>query len=338
MNYAPLIIFGTVLFLATTLGSFTGGIWVAPEHWGDTEIVIPRGASILAIARQLGQAKVIKDPFAFLILVRWQGIESELSAGRYRFTSGMPLARVVAEIRNGEGRRDVVRLRIIEGMTNHEIFALLEEEGIVIPRELDRVRLFREEFAFLPFDGERTLEGFLFPDTYVFHDNIESREVIKRLLHNFENKVVRRQELHLQADSWQELFDIIRLASLIEKEVPDPTERAVVAGILARRLDINIPLQVDATICYIKSLRALGEGCLPISANDLRQDHPYNTYQRIGLPPGPIANPGLGAIAAALSPRPSPYWYYLSDPKTKRTIFSVSSEEHQAAKRRYLAP
>ena len=121
------------------------------------------------------------------------------------------------------------------------------------------------------------------------------------------------------------------MASLIEREVPDSDERRIVAGILWKRIENGIPLQVDATICYIKS-----GPCLPITEEDKDRDSLYNTYRYLGLPPAPISNPGADAIEASKNPEDSPYWYYISDPETNQTIFAQTLDEHNRNVVKYL--
>jgi UPF0755 protein len=152
-------------------------------------------------------------------------------------------------------------------------------------------------------------------------------EVIGRLEENFRKKAAPL----LALDPGKERENLI-LASLIEKEVPDSDERRLVAGILKKRLSYEIPLQVDAAFCYIKK-----PPCHPITAEDLTIDSPYNTYKYKGLPPGPISNPGEDAIRAVINPMPSDYWFYLSDPETRRTIFARTLDEHRQNRVKYLS-
>jgi UPF0755 protein len=125
------------------------------------------------------------------------------------------------------------------------------------------------------------------------------------------------------------------LASLLEREVSDFKDRQIVAGILLKRLGVGMPLQVDATICYIKKSEGQ-EDCYPLQPADFKKDSPYNTYVNRGLPAGPIGNPGRAAIEAAMSPQKSAYWYYLSDPETGKTIFSETLDTHAANRVKYL--
>lgn len=328
-----LIVVGAFIFIFSSLIAVAGGVFMSPSNVTQpVEIVIPKGASLLEIAQELKSAGVIKDPFIFAVFVRLNGKDANLSAGRYIFVPAKAtFASILAELRFGRGRKDAIVFRVAEGETNFEIFDRLAQFGFHVPAELDRAYEFSGEFPFLAdLEDGVGLQGYLLPDTYIFTEAESARDVIYRMLKNFETKVPKVY----QPDS-RALYSLITLASLLEREIADSNERQIVAGILLKRLSAGIPLQVDATICYIKFLRR-NPDCLPITSSDLALDNPYNTYKYTGFPPGPLSNPAVAAILSAATPENSPYLYYLSDPKTKRTIFSKTYEEHLEAKRRYL--
>lgn len=335
---ARFLLAGLLLFLGATMASFVGGAFGPQSNFAAvSEVVIPRGSSVLEIAKFLERARVVRDPLAFSVLVKLRGIEGRLSSGRYSFNPprAFRLPDVISQLEDGKGRKDVILIQLREGETNRELFAKLRTYGFDTLTALDRAQAFWEEFPFLAgLPPDANLQGYLFPDTYVFADAVSEREVLESMLNNFVTKALGLPEL--KGTEAKELHERVILASLLEKEIPDFEERRLAAGILLRRIEEGIPLQVDATICYMKSLRKPASPCLPITDVDLVMDHPYNTYRNPGLPPGPIANPGIQAILAALTPRGSPYRYYLSDPRTRRTIFSMSHEEHQRAKRAKL--
>ena len=148
------------------------------------------------------------------------------------------------------------------------------------------------------------------------------------------SQIMKIQQLGLSMES-ENLEETLILASLIQEEIKDPFEMRIGAGILKKRLEAGIPLQIDTTLCYLKGVD--GMGCLPITQADKALDSPYNTYLYRGLPPGPISNPGLDAIRATLNPANSPYLYYVSDPKTGRTIFGKTLDEHNQNVIKYLS-
>lgn len=179
------------------------------------------------------------------------------------------------------------------------------------------------------------LEGYLFPDTYEFFAGSKAVAVARRMGENFDTKALPSFAKAVEDRSSilpsRNLNDIIKVASLIEKEVPGSDDRRIVAGIIWKRLRNRFPIQVDSAICYVKP-----EPCYPVTKDDFAVDSPYNTYMYKGLPPTPISNPGLDAIIAAMSPKESPYWFYLTEPKKGRTIFSIDLDEHNKNVYRYL--
>ena len=185
-----------------------------------------------------------------------------------------------------------------------------------------------EEMIRLKLPGEN-LEGFLFPDTYQFPLRVSGEEVVKKMRDNFDKKLTPDLKKEIQRQG-KTISEIITMASLIEKEVSKNEDKELVSGILWKRLKNNIPLQVDATITYIT-----GKRTTKISKEETQIDSPYNTYKYLGFPPGPICNPGIDSIKAAIYPKNSEYWYYLSTPEGK-TIFSKTLEEHNIAKEKYL--
>lgn len=199
---------------------------------------------------------------------------------------------------------------IPEGATVADINKLLRETGVLTGE--------------LP----QSLEGYLFPDTYEFFVPSNAETVKAKFEENFNKKA---RTAVPEGSSEEDLKEILIKASLIEKEVPDSSERRIVAGIMMKRLKNNIPLQMDASLCYGKQ-----SPCSPITESDKKTDSPFNTYQNLGLPPHPIANPGVDAILAAMNPATTPYWFYLSDPKSKKTIFSKTLDEHNNNIVKYL--
>ncbi|OGY56397.1 MAG: hypothetical protein A2Y84_01830 [Candidatus Colwellbacteria bacterium RBG_13_48_8] len=202
-------------------------------------------------------------------------------------------------------------ITVPEGWTVRKINQLLQKEGILVDRELPP-----------------GLEGYLFPDTYEFFLDSSTEVVTSKFQSNFKSQV---GKIGLDIND-SKTADIIIMASMLEKEIKEPEERRVASGVLWRRLDVGVPLQVDATICFIKE----EDECLPITNGDKKIDSPYNTYLYKDLPPSPISNPGLESILAALRPADSSYWYYLSDLETGETIFAETLDEHNQNIIKYL--
>ena len=201
---------------------------------------------------------------------------------------------------------------IPEGSTVSDINRILTEAGV-----LENVLL------------DSSLEGYLFPDTYDFFLGSSITVVDEKFRENFATKAV---PIFESAGGGVSVNEILTIASLIEGEVRDTSERRIVSGIIWRRIKLGIPLQIDATICFVK-----GDPCLPITDEDKVIDSLYNTYRYRGLPPGPINNPGVDAINASINPKESVYLYYISDPKTGETIFAKSLDEHNSNVVKYLS-
>ena len=198
---------------------------------------------------------------------------------------------------------------------------IIDEEGSLISLHPDRFG----DYWFL--EGAETLEGFLFPDTYEFYEQSSPEVVARKMLENWRGKA------SLFFISKEATFSQIIVASLVEKEIRDEQEeRALAAGVIFKRLRNNMPLQVDATLCYIKDKFKCGQ----VVPSDKETDSLYNTYKNKGLPPAPIANPGLSAIKAAVSPKNSEYWYFISDPETGKTVFAQTLDEHAKNIVKYL--
>jgi len=297
-----IFVFSFLLFSVPLL--FLWGIFLPKEKISSPKIFsVEKGQGLFEIGENLEKDGLIKSKIFFdfyVILIRK---EKNLQAGKYFLSSSMNIPQIVQKIISGDIAK--VKVTIPEGFTVKEIEETL---GIKLPGE--------------------NLEGYLFPDTYYFPIDASGEEVVKIMRENFEKKILPyKEEIEKSGRSLQE---IITMASLLEKEVKTKEEKEIVAGILWKRLKAGIPLQVDATITYIT-----GKKTTKISLEDLQIDSSYNTYKYKGLPPGPICNPGLESILAALYPKESEYWYYLSTPDGK-TLFFKTLEEHNLAKAKYL--
>lgn len=314
---------GAFLAALLSIAVFVGGLWPARPDAGESDGVIFRvveGEGFRAIADRLEEEGLIRSTSAFKLYSLLTGSASHLKPGTYKLSAAMSAPDILSEIVAGEDKE--VAVTVQEGASAYEIDLLLSKEGIV------------KQGEFLNFVTSEDLEGKLFPDTYRFFRDSSVVEIAGKFLENFRSKIGSK----LDGLKEREVKEVLTLASLVEKEVPDLEDRKIVAGILKKRLARGMPLQVDATICYIKKVRSYPDikACYPFNPLDFKIDLPYNTYLYKGLPPGPIGNPGLSAISAVLAPTKSPYWYYLSDPKTKKTIFAATLDEHNENRVKYL--
>ncbi len=320
-----------LVFSLLILGLLSNEIYRPHAAFSNSKsIEIPQGFGSRKIAELLKKEGVIRSKSAFIIYVTLKNKASQLKPGNYVF-SRAAIPKIVGDlVRGGTNERMII---IPEGWSVKDIATYLEREGIVSSEDFLAVAEHQElnNFKFLEaIPAKATLEGFLFPDTYRIFKDAKPEDIAIKMLENFDRKVTPelRQEINRQGKT---LFKIITMASLIEKEVRKDEDRVLVSGILWKRLKIGMALQVDATITYLTDKKDT-----KVSREETKIDSPYNTYKYPGLPAGPIANPGLSAIRAAIYPKDSPYLYYLSAPDG-RTIFSRTLEEHNAAKAKYLA-
>lgn len=302
------------------------------------EFQISKGSGFQGIADSLYAQNFIRSPKIFMAYGVLTGSAHLLKPGNYLLSSGSSTPAILEVIERGPSIDTAVVLQ--EGATLKDMDKVLSGKGILAGGSLAKlpVKALAEKYPFLK--NIRSLEGFLFPDTYRFYGGSSAESVAEKILNAFSSKawpLLSGCDGQSARCSGLDLPEILTVASLLEKEVPVFEDRQMVAGIIYRRLSIGIALQIDATLVYAKCYGTfLTCADSKVYRKDLAFPSIYNTYLHNGLPPGPIGNPGLSAIKAALSPVKSKYLYYLSDPKTGRTIFSETLEEHNLNRSKYL--
>ncbi len=305
---------------------------VSPDPQGGKNIVITikRGASLSEVGELLEQKKLIKSKNFFVLYALLTGREKRIQAGEYRISNAWPLQKILALIVGGE----VIlhRVAIPEGYTVTQIEKLLVEKGIVDQTRF-RKALSSEDFS-LPFlagapEGPRRLEGFLFPATYEFPAGLTEKEILALMLQRFRKAFTPELQRRAQAMGLS-IREVVTLASLVEREAKLEAERPIIAAVFLNRLRCGMRLESCATIQYI-----LGKQKEKLTQQDLRISSSYNTYLHDGLPPGPIANPGLASIKAVLYPAEVDYLYFVARGDGSHH-FSRTLGEHQTAARRYL--
>ena len=289
---------------------------IPPKKFSRNEMInIPKNISLSKAAYLLYKEKIISSPFVFKVAVVFFGGQKGIQAGDYVFKEAKTVWTVAYRMVNGDHGLPKIKVTIREGETVADIADIFNSK---IPN-------FNTPY-FLKISSAH--EGYLFPDTYTFYSNVSAEEVFNTLRKNFDKKM---KSLMLGASlSGRKLHEIIIMASILEKEANTYEDRSIISGILWKRLDENIPLQVDVTFHYFLSRKDTF-----ISLEDLKIDSPYNTYKYRGLPRGPISNPGLDSIKAAIYPKSSPHYFYLSD-KKGNMHYAISHDEHVENKRKYL--
>lgn len=276
---------------------------------------IRSGETLSDAARVLKDRGVIRSEVLFSLLVRLFGGERSITAGEYFFPYRQNIFVIAERMGSGDFQVEPTRVRIVEGST-------VEEVGIQLAESIPGFNLV--EFV----QKTRGKEGYLFPDTYFFMPGQDVNAILGAIDSNFNANIASVQS---KIDAFGvPLSEVIVMASLLEREAPNTYDRRVIAGILWKRIELGMPLQVDAVFPYI-----IGKNTFELTRADLKTNSPYNTYTNKGLPPGPIANPSLDAIIAAVTPVETNYLFYLSD-LDGTMHYSATYTQHLAAKDRYL--
>lgn len=288
-------------------------------------VTIPKGTSVRGIREILARDSIIHDDIRFLLLAKFSGYGSRLQAGEFRLRTGMPPGEVLRELASARSIQYAVT--IPEGLRAAEIAELLGELGWCNPDKFIKFVSDRPLLEKLGMAHLDSLEGYLFPDTYLFTRDISGAEKIIPLMVQRFSAVW--DELTAGLDEEPDQQGTVILASIVEEETGAAEERPLIAGVFHNRLQTGMRLQSDPTVVY-GSKNFAG----PISKEDLQTPTPYNTYTLSGLPVGPISNPGKEALRAVLYPTPTDHLYFVS--KNNGTHqFSKSLIEHNRAVNKY---
>lgn len=309
-------VFLLIIVLALILWWKNGLMPVNAKDQTQQIFVIEKGDGIRTIANKLKRNNLIRDPVVFFLLLKQQGLDNKIQAGDFRLSPSMSASEITQALVNG--RLDVW-VTIPEGKRGEEIAEILKSN---IPAYNDTwVQQLSEH------------EGYLFPDTYLIPKDATINLIISVMRKNFDDKYATLSDGNENLDNKEQ---VVTIASLIEREAKLPEDRPLVASVIYNRLDIDMALQIDATVQY-----ALGyqEGeknwwKKKLTRSDLKIDSLYNTYLYPGLPPGPIANPGLAALTAAIKPAKTNFRYYISD-KSGMNHYAITIEEHNANIKKY---
>jgi len=308
------------LFILVLLGlailvAWLGYVLFLPlQPAGPVTVLLRPGSSTRHIAAELRAAGVIRSVYGFLLVNSWRG--QSLKAGEYRFERAAGAVEVYDRIAGGDM---VIHTVVVpEGYNLYEVAGAIQEAGL--GRADDFVRIAHSDTRLIAdLDPQATsLEGYLFPDTYHFSRTQSLHDIAGAMVHHFRQETA---SLGLGTDVHQ----VVTLASIVEKETSVPEERPLVASVYYNRLARAMPFGADPTVVYASLLAGHYTGV--IHESDLQLDSPYNTYKHAGLPPGPIANPGRSALAAALHPARTDYLYFVSDNQGHHR-FARTAAEH----------
>jgi UPF0755 protein len=317
-----------LVLLLTALALLSGGR--DEKDFVVNNFSIKRGDSAWDVSRNLKLENITESRFSFLFTIYKKGLQKDIKAGEYVLNSKLNNQEIIEIITKGKIVEDTKTIKVTfpEGWNSVQMAERLDEKGFSgrdFLAFVGKPNYFLEKYNFeflnsLP-KGE-SMEGFLFPDTYFLTENTTESDIVKKMLENFDDKF----SLDLKNETQRQgktLYEIVTLASLIEKEVRNDKDRKLVSGVFWNRLEIGQALQSCATLAFIR-----GDNKMQYSYEDTQIDSPYNTYLYPGLPPGPISNPGLDSIRAAIYPEETDYIYFLSNVNTGETVFSRTLKEH----------
>ncbi len=304
---------------------------VPPIATGGAPVIltVKQGESARAIGANLERKGVIRSKRLFEIMVGLRGVQNSLEAGDYEFDPGTPVVEVVERIVSGRtASHEVV---IPEGRRIEEVGEILEEAGVVTKGAF-LAALVKSQYdePFLQQVSRSGLEGFVFPAKYEFRRGAKASEVVDTLLIGFQANVADKLQLEGQDLT---LEQVVTLASIVEREAQTPSERPIIASVFLNRLRAGIPLQADPTVQYAvaddsaASVQEYTYWKKELTVDDLKLDSPYNTYVNVGLPPGPIANPGLASIQAVVRPASTDYLFFVAQGDGSH-VFAETLEEH----------
>jgi UPF0755 protein len=311
------ILFSGIFVLAVLAAAATA--WMILTPFGpsiETLVQIAPGSSTMRVARQLEEVGVLRSRYGFYVL-RWlkRGV---LKAGAYKFDHSAPATEIYSRIVRGDVY--TIALTVPEGANIFDIAAKVEQAGLgrkedFLQAAADRTNLVAD------FDsGAKSLEGYLFPDTYRFSPPVSAEQMVAAMVRQFR---VAAEQIGLR----ENVHEVVTLASLVEHETALEAERPLVASVYANRLEKKMPLAADPSIIYGLQLQGRYRGT--IYESDLQSDMAYNTYRHAGLPPGPIANPGLPSLKAALHPAQTNYLYFVAAGNNPQghSLFSATLNE-----------
>lgn len=284
--------------------------------------------SVGYVAKQLKDAGIIKYKGLFELYCSVSHAKTKIDPGTYELSTNYDYRALVKKMQVGSGAMVTTKVTIPEGYTMEQIFRKLEDENVCSYDDLmDAAANYSYNYSFIDqsMQGDaKRLEGFLFPDTYEFYQGMQASSAINKFLENFHDRIT-AEMLEKADERGMTMQEVVTVASMIEKEAANDDERAMIAAVIYNRIAAGMPLQIDSTIMYV-----LPEHKDVLTVEDTKIDSPYNTYQNKGLPPTPIANPGLASLKATLSPASTQALYYALDAESGTHKFFTSYGEFQA--------
>lgn len=343
MKKYSILVIVIVIVVVITAGWVFKLVFIGQNGDGITKTFeVKAGSGVNKVSRDLKSQGLIDNSFVFETYVWLKGAEGKILAGEHEVKDNWSLRQLTNSLTSGNALDNELSIKIIEGWDLYDLADYFEKNDFASkedffaltgqPGKHDNADMpdWVKDYEFLQEkpDGV-SLEGYLFPDTYRVFKDSSSEELIRKMLNNFDKKVDSRV-LGDIAGQDKKLYDILTLASIVEKEAQTPEDKKKVAGVYNNRLKIGMALQADPTVNYVT-----GKQTDRPSYDDLKADSLYNTYKYPGLPPGPICNPGLDSILAAVYPDKNDYFYFINTPEGKM-VFARTFEEHTANRAKYF--
>ncbi len=323
------IILGVVSAIAVIALGITAIVFVPASFfsYSDAAIRINKGDSLNTVAQTLSDSGLIRSKIAFKTYALLSGQSRNLKAGLYKVSSKMSIAQLVRIFSGGFSESEDVVVTIPEGSNINDIDVIFAKSGLT-----KRTDLLKSEYV--------NQEGYLFPDTYNFLPGILPEEIIKKMRDNFTGRTEKLFHWSLMEFEKNPYKDVLIVASILEKEVQTAEDMRLVAGVIEKRMSLGMRLEIDATSAYGECYKSFVNGinCEVSEVNIIKAitaTSPYNTYRISGLPVGPISNPGMVAIEAALNPTASDYLFYLTD-KDGVVYYAKNLAEHNRNRAKYL--
>ncbi|HEV2076212.1 MAG TPA: endolytic transglycosylase MltG, partial [Thermoleophilaceae bacterium] len=297
---------------------------------GEVPVTIPEGSSISQIGDLLETEGVVSSSFFFELRARLSGAAADLKSGEFVLAQDMSYGSALSALSQAPAPPDVISVTIPEGISRSEIAALVKDAGLGRGYEEATVESKLLDPAEYGAERAESLEGFLFPSSYELEDDASVQDLVKKQLKAFKSEF-KGVDLAEAEEAGLTPYEVLIIASMVEREAQVPDERAVIAGVIYNRLEQDIALGIDATTRF-----ALKNWTEPLTDSDFEASGAYNTRANLGLPPGPIGNPGTESIEAAAHPEDTDFLYYVFKPGTcGEHVFTKTLEEHEAAAAEY---
>ena len=319
-----------VLLLLGIVGGVVALVGAALRSGEEEPIIVAveQGETLSSVADKLDEAGVVSSSTLFKLQTRVRGGATQLKPGQYRLEPGESAEEILATLSSEEEDVSTFAVTLPEGLTLAQVARTVESEGGIPAEEFEEAAKRTDYgYAFLEDPAVKSTEGFLFPKSYEFEKGTGAEEMVDRFLQQYlietEGLDFRAAQERLNLTEYQ----LVTVASLVERESANPEERPKIASVIYNRIRAGMPLQIDATVQY-----ALGEPKENLTLADLEVESPYNTYKNPGLPPGPIASPSRESIVAALEPAETDYLFYVLEADGEKHFFTNDYDEFLAAK------